>query len=200
LSTLERQILGCTRSGDIGGAQAAEILELFLSEPSDRELGRLVDRVRHHNRIDLLTMPALVHAMATALRSPDTPAAAVGAARHLVRTERAEAALDLLEPIVATVFTHGLGHPQEFEVLRLAAELWRNARNWQRSLDIWTWVWQRFPEQSWAAEALAKDLEHRQRRPDRALAVVSASSSPCPRRLDRLTRKVSSQARSLGER
>jgi len=96
----------------------------------------------------------------------------------------------------------GLSH-DERRAWVLGAKLVRRSGDDARSAALWAQMCRRAPGDPEAHEALAKLLEHRlgglmgdlRGNLQAALAVASASSAPCPRRLERLRRKVAKHSR-----
>ncbi len=85
--------------------------------------------------------------------------------------------------------------PEGRQAWALAAKLLRRRGDDAQSATIWARLCDLRPGDPEAHEALAKLLEHRLQDLPRALRVACASSSPCPRRVARLRRKLAKHSR-----
>jgi len=116
---------------------------------------------------------------------------AVRAAEHSRAAGRPGEALELLE----AWYPRPAAAAQRRRALLLAAELLRrDLASRTRAAELWAEVCQISPGDPAAHEALAKYLEHHAGDPARALEVARASAFPCPRRLARLQRKLTTAA------
>ena len=125
LGTLEAELLGHRRRGDMGGMEIAELWERMAATPglaealaqsesesqsqSDREsepdmldpfLRDDLAAAQLHNRGDVFALCSVATAVAQRLQQPQCAAEAVGAATHLRRVEAPEVAVSVLEPFV----------------------------------------------------------------------------------------------------
>ncbi|MEM7157379.1 MAG: ribonuclease H-like domain-containing protein [Myxococcota bacterium] len=192
LGTLEARQLAMHREGDVGGAEVVELLWRWLEEPDEAAAADLA-KVQRHNRIDVLSLTALAHTMHRRLADPVDDVERLRAARHHHRLERMPAAVALLEPLLARLArstTPGKGWETPVGAGLLAAEIERRAGRHDLAARYWAQVCRRVPGHPEAHEALAKHLEHKARAPAAALAVASASVTPCERRVARLRKKV----------
>ena len=192
LSTLEREWLGVERVGDLSGAEVARVFEQLVHSSGAPWVRERLAQAQAHNRLDLVTSALLSHRLAQSLERPAGLAAAVRAANHFVRCERLDLASACVQPFLRwSAEPESQGDPA---VVRAFAELLRRLGNPDAAARLWAWLCVQCPGDVQAHEALAKDLEHRRRRPEQALVVAEASSAPCARRLARLRRKVARQA------
>lgn len=199
LTTLERQILGVHRRGDLQGAEVAAVWDQLQAYPNDAWVRGELALAESHNRADLLGLFALVPAIAAAVRSPRGLAAAMGVARHWVALEVRARALDVLAPVVEGWGDTPAQNTERFDALMLLAELHRRGGAFDAAAGCWERACSIRPGEPTAHEALAKHLEHRARRLDEALAVASASKAPCDRRIERLRAKLARLGSSGGE-
>jgi uncharacterized protein YprB with RNaseH-like and TPR domain len=196
LVTMESEVLGLRRTGDVPGY---EIPARYFEWLRTGDAGPL-EGVFHHNRLDIVSMAALVHHLAGLMKGrPDEGRFPHGdllaAARlHLGQGDGAAAERMLGER----------ARSQESPVTRnagttLALHLNRGGR-WEEAVRVWEEMAARDPHDLFAVEELAKWLEHRAGDHERAIALVqglmdgSASLSRADReslahRLERLKRK-----------
>ena len=212
LGTLESEILGHRRRGDMGGMEIAELWERMAATPGlaaalaspdaqngESDVDDTLDpflrddlaAAQLHNRGDVWGLSAMAVAVAGRLERPTSLAEALGAATHLRQVDAAGSAVGVLQPFV------GRDRPSDrglwIDGALLLADLHRVAREHDAAAALWQGVCDASPGHIRAHEALAKHLEHKARRPDLALQVTRASLAPCPRRLARLEKKVAAQ-------
>jgi uncharacterized protein len=193
LGTLEQAWLGIRRAGDLDGAEIASVFEQYARHGDVPWVRARLEQATAHNRLDLITLAILVGALADRLGEPPDAASAVRAARHFARSNQKARALACLRPWVEAWRATPAPGPIDVACAREAAELLRRIGAVDDAVRLWWWLCTHGGDDGWAHEALAKDLEHRRRRPAEALAVAQASPAPCPRRLARLRRKVAAQ-------
>lgn len=70
LQTLERRVLGLYRVDDLPGREVPQVYWRWLLEPEDPGHREQMNRLRLHNAVDLLVLPALVQHLAQALVHP----------------------------------------------------------------------------------------------------------------------------------
>lgn len=191
LGTLEQEVLGVRRRGDISGAEVAGLWDQLQRYPKDDWTLHELARAEQHNRADVIALLALLARMAIAVAKPVDLQGAIRAARHRVLIDQVEGARAVLMPLLAPLLRDATASPLAVEAAMLLAELERRLDAHQRAAQLWNWVCKRQPGHALAHEALAKFLEHRAHAPKRALEVAAASAEPCPRRLARLRRKLS---------
>lgn len=196
LGTLELRYLQLDRVGDVSGAEVVELLWRWL-ETNDADTAEDLARVQRHNLIDVLSMAALAYVMHERLREPGDAVERLRAARHHEQLERADHALELLAPLLAQLERGagaGRGAAPAVEAGLLAAELERRRGRLAAAACRWAQVCRFAPGDPIAHDALAKHLEHQARRPAAALAVATASATPCERRVARLRKKAGEAA------
>jgi len=195
LVTLERTQLAVRRVHDIAGHEIPAVFWAWLRRPNDPEVQAVMARVADHNLADLITLPALAAALCHCLTAPQDLDMAVRAAEHSRAAGRPAEALELLE----AWYPRPAATAQRRRALLLTAELLRSdLASRTRAAELWAEVCRISPGDPAAHEALAKYLEHHAGDPARALEVARASACPCPRRLARLQRKLTSAAASPG--
>ncbi len=207
LGTIESEVLGHRRRGDMSGMEIAELWERMVATPGLAEALADTDAdtaaqdaldpflrddlaaAQLHNRGDVFGLCSVATAVAQRLEQPASLSEAVGAATHLRQIESAEAASGLLRPLVDGAPPSGRKQVWVDAAL-LLADLHRTAERHDAAAGLWRRVCEASVGHVRAHEALAKHLEHRARRPDLALEVAKASLAPCPRRLARLEKKI----------
>lgn len=191
LATLEAEILGVRRIGDIDGAAIAELFDRLVSHPGDAWLQDELRLAQAHNRADLLGLLALTAAAGDRIERPRALHEALGSAHHLAARDRADAAIERISRAVQAELTEPTNAEATLrEAMLLWAELERRRGGREQAARLWRSVCRRWPGDLRAHEALAKHLEHQERRLDEALEVAAGSACPCPRRLARLRRKL----------
>jgi uncharacterized protein YprB with RNaseH-like and TPR domain len=198
LATLESEVLGFSRSGDVPGW---EIPGRYFAWLRSRD-GSLLEDVFHHNRLDVVSMAALVvHFSELLTRGGGHPCAHPGdllaaALLHLCRG-------DML--IAVPMLKELAGSPDPLvarEAMRHLSLVHKQAGGWKEAARIWQDMLCRDPFDLFAAEELAKWLEHRRKDHAGAIDIVEAllagspSLTPSEReklsyRLERLRRKSS---------
>lgn len=168
LGTIEQEILGIHRQEDI---PSSEIPQRYFHYLRTRD-GGLLREVLEHNRHDVVSMALLTVHLCELLRhghqTPSTaPSDVVAAARFHCRRGSARRAERLL---------HGLAASDGRQVLsdcgRELSLLLKRSGRWQEAADIWRRMLEADPFDPFAAEELAKWLEHRQMRFVEAIEVV----------------------------
>jgi uncharacterized protein YprB with RNaseH-like and TPR domain len=181
LATAERQLLGFVRDDDLPGSQAPEAWLDWLRGGDPRRLGAVL----RHNRLDLLSLAALVPALAAVERAPlDYDADSVSLARHLARRGEHDKALAMLSAAHGRLDVAGL---------LLLASLHRRRGDWPRAVAVWDTL--AAQDEQAAIEALAKYHEHRSGNLRRALVLAKriACHAERTRRCARLEYKIHSE-------
>jgi hypothetical protein len=146
LGTCEQRLLGLTRDGDLSGAEAPAAWLDWLRNGDGGRLGAVL----RHNRIDLISLAALVPALAAVQQDPAGHAADVAAlARHLVRTGRDAQARSILTAAGPALDDGGR---------LLLAALHRRRGDWAAAVALWQGLAD--AGQAAAIEQLAKYHEH----------------------------------------
>jgi hypothetical protein len=124
LTSLEQQLLGFSREGDLPGSEAPAAWFSYIRHGHGEMLARVVD----HNRQDIVSLAVAHHTLAQAIRQPRTFAVDPYAlARWLADTDR-DAARRLLQ-------SHGHGLSNDGK--RLLGRLLRLAGDWQGAVAVW---------------------------------------------------------------
>lgn len=194
LTTLERRVLGASRVGDVPGHEIPEVFWAMLRRPDDPAVMAQVARVRAHNELDLLSLPRLAVASAAQLTAPSTFDDRLRAGAHFEKTgdwPRAVAALRAALASASTSPTRGPVHAlRRVEAGLDCARLLRRLGRRDEQLALLRELCASHPGDPASHEALAKELEHRERDPAAALAVLTRSRAPCPHRVARLQGKL----------
>ncbi len=190
LATLERGVLGVARGHDVPGWEIPSVYTRYLRLGPDARLGA----VFRHNRLDILSLAGLFWA---ADRAAQRPAADEAYGLGLLRARRRHhSACEALERCLSGELPRG-ARVRALKELGLALK--RQGR-WEEALATWEELERLAPADLTAVEEQAKLLEHRLKRPVRALAVVEEALqrgvwSPADRkrlehRRERLARKT----------
>ncbi len=154
MATLESRLLGFARPADL---PSAEVPEVWLRWLRHRDPGRL-PLVLEHNRWDLVSLAALLPALAAAYAAPERHGAdPLAVARHREAREGPASARALLASSRAQLDARGL-----HELARLAH------REGDPTLAVEVWMELASRGDARALEALAKHAEHAERDPARA--------------------------------
>ena len=184
LATAESRLLGVNRSDDLPGAAAPQAWLGWLRRGETAPLSGVL----RHNRLDLLSLAALLPALDAVYSEPGAAGADLRAvaAAHLAGG-RPDRALSILAAGIRDLGPEGL--------LDLA-RLYRRSGDWPRARAIWERL-----DDSGAPEAraaLARYHEHRSRDLDRALSLTEAlpTSRDRERRRFRLLTKLDRAAKN----
>lgn len=169
LATLEREVLGVLRDGDVAGHEIPGRFFGYLRHRNAAVLGPVFT----HNRDDVLSLVALLGWFATALTGAAADLTAeelAGLGRFWERTDP-ERGLDCYRAALAAGLPETLAQSVR---LRLAAWEKRRAR-WEAACALWEAATggERFDPRPW--EELAKFHEHRRRDVDMAHRLVTAA-------------------------
>lgn len=191
LSTLEAELLGVRRRGDIDSAQIPEVFWDWVQSPQDVRAQRRLRAVCDHNLVDLATLPALAAWLAQAVREPGDLDRALRAARHLDRLGAGEQArLVLSRWIAADDATTRRASARWREAALELASFERRAGERERAAELLRAAWLADPGCPEASEAWAKVLEHQLGDFAQALRVARGSRQPCERRIARLEARL----------
>jgi len=209
LGTIESEVLGHRRRGDMSGMEIAELWERMVATPrlaealadpgADTAAQDALDpflrddlaAAQLHNRGDVFGLCSVATAVAKRLEQPASLSEAMGAATHLRQIDAADAATEVLQPLVDGSGSPSRGRERGWvDAALLLADLHRTADRHEAAAGLWRRVCDASVGHVRAHEALAKHLEHRAGRPDLALEVAKASLAPCSRRLARLEKKT----------
>jgi hypothetical protein len=202
LVTLENEILGFTRTGDVPGW---EIPSRYFDWLRSRD-GTLLEDVFLHNRLDIVSMAALVsHFTDIVARGNELPHCHPG---DLLAAARLH--LQHGDNRIARAFLEALmGSPDPLVVRdagRTLSLFFKRQGRWEDAVRIWQDMMVRDPGDLFAAEEMAKWLEHRAYDHLRAIEIVEtalsgsgtlslADRSSLAHRLARLKRKAASAGR-----
>ena len=124
LLTLERELLGFTRTDDLPGAEAPQA---WFSYMRTGQAGLLI-KVVEHNRQDIISLAAAHGAIAEAVRNPLAYEADIHALARWLAEEDETRALTVLENSIDCLCDDGK---------RFYAQLLRRAARWQEAVSIW---------------------------------------------------------------
>jgi len=202
LVTLERELLGFQREGDVEGSEVPRIYNEWLRTGQAGELPRVLE----HNRLDVALMAPLLHRACQHLLDPlqwaeDAEELLGCALTHLGLGPRGQAEL------AETCLVRGLelgrrGATRRSLLVTLARHLRRSGRPHEASVR-WDQLRREFPDNSMGWVELAKYHEHVTRDVNRALDLVQR----CPHqqtdelqlRLQRLRRRVQQLGTTAGD-
>jgi len=199
LGTLEREVLGLRRRGDIPGS---EIPQRYFDWLQRRD-GRLMGDVFEHNRLDVISMATLMlHLTEILTLDPDREGYVahgdiLAAARLLVDRGCGHEGCRLLAVLMSSDDAHSAG-----EAGRMLSRVYKQAGRWDEAVDIWHTLHAKDPGDLFAVEELAKWYEHHERDFARALALVrdtlQGSVHLSPVASDALTHRLRRLQRRLG--
>jgi len=185
LGTLERDLLGLHRRGDIDSAEIPEVFWSWVQSPNDARARARLQAVRDHNIVDLASLPALAGWLAEVVREPADLDQALRVARHLDKLGAPDQARMLLARWVDAEPRGPSGARWQAAALELASHE-RRAGDRERAAQLWRAAWLADPGCPDASEAWAKHLEHYTGDFAQALRVARASRLPCDQRITRL--------------
>lgn len=200
LVTLEQQILGVERVGDLPGELIPYVYFEYLRT---KQAARLVP-VFHHNSIDILSLACLTGIVPYAFQEPAgeniTHATdMLGLARWLQSLDRGEEALRLMRRSLGKGLPDALAFRALWDAALLAKKLEKYAESLELLEELTTCA---NPHRVSALEELAKHYEHRAKDWARALAWAEMllEADPCAesqKRRDRVAGKLTKKPRLL---
>lgn len=196
LATLEQDLLGLHRRGDIDSSEIPEVFWAWVNNQDDPAAQRRLQAVCEHNLVDLVSLPSLANKLAGLIREPGDLDCARRSARHLVgRVGRGDDGEQQARLLLARWVEPGLASQARRDsswraaALELA-NLERRVGAHERAGALWRAVWEADPGCPIGAEAWAKQLEHGDRDFVAALQVARGSRLQCERRISRLERRI----------
>lgn len=173
LSTMEKDIIGFHRYGDVPGS---EIPQRYFDWLRYRD-PRLLEDVFEHNRLDVISMAALAVYLAEML-SPKPDMAKrehldlLAAARLLLDRRNSPGACTILEALIKSGETH-----VAFEASKILSLIYKRHGRWNDAIKIWETILLNDPDNFFAVDELAKYLEHRQRNFRKAIEIINQALS-----------------------
>jgi uncharacterized protein len=169
LSTMEKDIIGLHRQGDIPGS---EIPQRYFDWLRYRDPG-LLQEVFEHNRLDVISMASLAVYLAEILSpKPDTAKKEhfdlLAAARLLLDRGNLPNARTILEALINSHEAH-----VAFEARKNLSLIYKRHGYWNDAIKIWETILLDDPGNFFAVNELAKYLEHRERNFRKAMQIVS---------------------------
>jgi uncharacterized protein len=168
LGSLEASILGYRREGDVPGF---EIPQRYFDWLRRRD-GRLMADVFEHNRLDILSMAALVSHLVDIIdpegdKATHHPGDLLAAGRLFLSRGLHGDAVTILDPI-----RHSDHGPVARDACRELSLLYRRSARWTEAAALWEEMVRRDPGDVFALIELAKWCEHRAHDIDRAIALT----------------------------
>ncbi|MGC9325074.1 MAG: ribonuclease H-like domain-containing protein [Desulfomonilia bacterium] len=169
LVTLESEILGFHRTGDIPGY---EIPQRYFDWLRRRD-GRLVEDVFEHNRLDVISMAGLTKHLCDLLSGFDAEGTYPGsdlfcAARLHLERGNVDASRSLLDRLL-----HSQTGPVAKEARKALSLLYKRAGAWGEAVRLWEEMLRDDSLDVFAAVELAKWYEHRALEHERAIELVN---------------------------
>jgi len=157
LTSLEENILGIRREGDIPGGQIPEVFQRFVRTGQSAEM----DRVMEHNRQDVLSMPLIMARLCEAWRNPhlQSEGSDLYATARMLLAAGDDRALECMQKAA-------LRHMPARRELSL---IYKRAGRWEDACRLWQTMTQRREGGIFAWVELAKYYEHSARDADAAL-------------------------------
>jgi DNA polymerase III epsilon subunit-like protein len=205
LVSLEAARLGRRRRGDIPSAMIPAVFSEFLVRPDSARARDQLDRVEHHNRLDLWSLPELLCNFGRTLEAPRCWTDRHRAARHFCELGRQDWARPVLESgLLDELSNLNPGQlarkPVLKEVVLEAARLGRQRHDLNFCSTLLSLAHRAAPQDAELCERYAIHLEHRVKDLPTALAVAESSSFADAKRIsrlrDRCARATAPQARS----
>jgi len=193
LQTAERLLLGIEREDDLPGHRIPAVWADFVQFGETRELDALV----RHNRIDLLSLAALLPALGRVYLEPASPATVAAASARVAAPDSAAIArMQRRRQRPECARAHLLAGRASLDerALHELADLHRSREDWDLALPIWTSLAAQGSLEAMAS--LAKYHEHVARDLDQAIRWCEALCHAAPsdpahaRRLRRLERRL----------
>ncbi len=198
LVSLEENILGLRRSGDIPGYEIPQRYFDFLQTGR----GALLQDIVEHNFLDIVSMAALLHRLETVLglepHECSCPYEAEALARLALESQNVSLAQDYLQQAAR------LAQEQELylRILRQGAGLLKRLGEHRRAAALWQEILSQAPHDLYSAEELAKYYEHRakdlpaaQLVTRKALAVAWREKSPLVPSLEHRLKRIENKLR-----
>jgi len=176
LTTLEACVLGFERHGDVPGC---EIPQRYFDWLRRKDAG-LMEDVFEHNRLDIVSMAALVKHLSELLSGSDEAMAGYGAdvlaaARLHHDRGNVEIARQFYECIIKAA-----DHRSAQAAREALSLMHKRAGCWDEAVRIWEEMVKNNPSGVFAAQELAKWLEHRKHDYARAIKIVEGILGNAP--------------------
>jgi len=175
LATIEREVLGFRREGDVDGALIPGLYFHYLRTGDFPDL----DRILTHNVYDVVSMACLAHLVDRALRDPFGSAELHRHAFLAIGTLLEEWDVGeggIVERCYREAMQPGLERREGYEAARRLSLHFRRERDYARASEIWeAMIDRRAPGDIFPLVEMAKHCEHRRGEYDRAIALVTAA-------------------------
>jgi uncharacterized protein YprB with RNaseH-like and TPR domain len=173
LTTIERDILGFHRVGDIDGSLIPDLYFRFLRTGEFPQL----DLVLQHNVWDILSMAYLTHLFLESFRDPIGSANLHGGVFMRIGACLEEYGPDndaMVERCYEEAMKSGIDTPDGYEAARRMSLLYRRRRDYDSASEIWQMMRDSdFGEETFPHVELAKHCEHRLKDYRRAIRLVN---------------------------
>jgi len=173
LTTLEKEILGIYRDGDIPGS---EIPQRYFDWLRHRD-ARFMTDVFEHNRLDVVSMAILTLHLAEMLKFDYD----ITTAKHFDLLAASRLLLDRKDPAGAGKILESLidlrNSDVAFEARRTLSLIYKRSGRWSDAVRIWELIHAEDPGNFFAVEELAKCFEHKCHDFNKAIDVVSKALS-----------------------
>ena len=169
LMTIEKEILGIHRDGDIPGS---EIPQRYFNWLRHRDARFMVD-VFEHNRLDVISMALLILHLAEMLKLDYDVTTAkhfdlLAASRLFLDRGDSSSAIRILESLIRLEYSD-----VSFQASRALSLIYKRSGRWSDAVRIWESILMDDPGNYFAVEELAKWFEHKCRDFKKAIDVVS---------------------------
>ena len=191
LVTFEASRLGRRRQGDIPSSMIPAVFTDYLAQPGSVDARAQLERVEHHNRLDLWSLPELLVDFGATLSQPRGWGERARVARHYLELERETWARPVLETgLIAELRAAALGALRTDPALRVvaleAARLARSRGDLAYARELLSSLHRLAPSDPETCHRYAILLEHKAHDYPAALEVALASRDPDSRRIARL--------------
>lgn len=171
LITMEKEILGVHRKGDIPGS---EIPQRYFDWLRNRD-ARLLTDVFEHNRLDIVSISALSVHLAELLNYDRDIASGSGehadllaAAKLFLARGNSSGARKILELLIQSEYLH-----VALEARKTLSLIYKRSGRWRDAVRIWEMMLLNDPGNFTAAEEMAKYFEHREHDLPKAINIVN---------------------------
>jgi tetratricopeptide (TPR) repeat protein len=168
LSTIETQVLGVRREGDVPGF---EIPQRYFDWLQQRD-GKLLEDVFEHNRLDIVSMASLLKHIADLAEDSQE----MGNGHHGDLLKLAGLIYERGDPEKAVRMLESLITSQHMDVVMGARQslslIYKKAHRWEDAARLWQDLFAADPKDLFAVEELAKFYEHHTREYGKALEIV----------------------------
>jgi uncharacterized protein YprB with RNaseH-like and TPR domain len=167
LVTLEDEVLGFRRAGDVPGS---EIPQRYFDWLRSRN-PKLMEDVFEHNRLDIVSMAALVSHLTEVISGSSIEKAHPGDNLAAAKIHKAHGNRELMQEMIETVILSDI-HSYSKEAKKMLSLLHKKASQWQDAVCLWEDISASDSHDIFALIELAKFCEHRSHDIRRAVSLV----------------------------